>query len=149
MSNQRVDQTALKFNQASIITLLAVGFVLNVWPLVTFVAVVMAVGTLAPAAGLFKRFYQQVLQPAGLLRPQVIADDPRAHLFAQGVGALFLLASTLAFVSGAALAGWILAGIVVVLAAVNLFAGFCLGCFMYYQLARRGVHANLPWWQTA
>ena len=50
MSNQRVDQTALKFNQASIITLLAVGFVLNVWPLVTFVAVVMAVGALAPAA---------------------------------------------------------------------------------------------------
>lgn len=148
MSNQRVDQTALRFNQASIIALLSLGFVLNAWVLVAFVALVMAVGTLAPGAGLFKRFYQHVLKPAGLLRAQVIADDPRPHLFAQGVGALFLIASTLAFLSGAALAGWILAGIVVVLAAVNLFAGFCLGCFVYYQLARRGVQANLPWWQA-
>ena len=70
-------------------------------------------------------------------------------MFAQGVGALFLITSTLAFLNGAALVGWILAGIVVVLAAVNLFAGFCLGCFVYYQLARRGIQANLPWWQAA
>ena len=149
MSSQRVDQTALRFNQASIIVLLSLGFVLNRSALVAFVALVMAIGTLAPDGGLFKRLYQHVLKPAGLLRPQVIADDPRPHLFAQGVGALFLITSTLAFLNGAALVGWILAGIVVVLAAVNLFAGFCLGCFVYYQLARRGIQANLPWWQAA
>ncbi len=38
--------------------------------------------------------------------------------------------------------------LVVFVAAVNLFLGFCAGCFMYYQLARRGIHANLPWWQA-
>jgi hypothetical protein len=37
---------------------------------------------------------------------------------------------------------------VVVLAAINLVAGFCLGCFFYYQLARRGVNLNLPMWRT-
>jgi hypothetical protein len=36
---------------------------------------------------------------------------------------------------------------VVSLAAVNLFLGFCAGCFMYYQLARRGLRPNLPTWQ--
>ena len=40
-------------------------------------------------------------------------------------------------------------GIVIALAAVNLFLGFCLGCFMYYQLARRGIQADLPWWRAA
>jgi hypothetical protein len=29
--------------------------------------------------------------------------------------------------------------IVVVLAAVNLFLGFCVGCFVYYQLNKLGV----------
>lgn len=148
MSNQREDQTALRFNQASIIAVLSLGFVLNAWPLVAFVALVMAVGTLAPGAGLFKRFYQHVLKPVGLLRAQVIADDPRPHLFAQGVGALVLTFGSIALFAGAAVLGWALAGVVAALAAVNLFLGFCMGCFMYYQLARRGIHANLPWWQA-
>lgn len=149
MEPSRVDQTALRFNQACIITLLVVAFLLNAWVLVAFVGLVMLVGTLAPTAGLFKQIYTRVLRPAGLLKPKVVPDDARPHLFAQGVGALFLLASTLALLAGAAGWGWLLAGIVVVLAGVNLFLGFCVGCFMYYQLARRGIHANLPWWQTA
>ena len=45
--------------------------------------------------------------------------------------------------------GWLLVGVVIALAAVNLFLGFCLGCFMYYQLARRGIQADLPWWRVA
>jgi hypothetical protein len=36
-----------------------------------------------------------------------------------------------------------------VLAAINLFAGFCMGCFIYYQLARRGVDFNLATWRGA
>jgi hypothetical protein len=38
---------------------------------------------------------------------------------------------------------------VVTLAAVNLFLGFCAGCFMYYQLGRVGIRPNLPTWQAA
>lgn len=149
MQSNRVDQTALRFNQASIITLLVIAFLLNSWVLVAFVGLVMLLGTLAPAAGLFKLVYARILKPLGVLKPRVIADDPRPHLFAQGVGALFLLASTLALLAGASVLGWLLAGIVIVLAGVNLVFGFCVGCFMYYQLARRGIHANLPWWQAA
>jgi hypothetical protein len=32
-----------------------------------------------------------------------------------------------------------MAWVVVVLAALNLFLGFCAGCFVYYQLNRLGV----------
>lgn len=143
-----VDHSALRVNQASIIILLALAFVLNQPWLVVFVAAVMWVGTFAPRVGLFKLLYQHVLKPLRLVRPAPKADDPRPHLFAQGVGALVLTLSSVALFAGLPLLGWVLAGVVVALAAINLFLGFCMGCFMYYQLARRGIHVNLPWWQT-
>jgi hypothetical protein len=143
-----VDQSALRFNQASIIILLALAFVLNQPWLVVFVAAVMWIGTLAPQAGLFKLVYQHVFKPLRIVRPAPKADDPRPHLFAQGVGALVLTISSIALLAGLALVGWALVGVVVALAAINLFLGFCMGCFMYYQLARRGIQAHLPWWQT-
>lgn len=143
----KVDHTALRFNQASIIVLLILGFVLDQRWVVALVAAVMLIGTWWPGAGLFKLIYARGLKPLGLLKPNPVIDTPQPHLFAQGIGGLFLLASTLALFLGAPVLGWVLAGIVVVLAAVNLFLGFCVGCFMYYQLARRGVRLNLPSWQ--
>jgi hypothetical protein len=141
-----LDRSELRFNQISIISLLVLAFVLNsVW-LVAFVGLVMAVGTVWPRAGLFKRVYHAVIKPRGWLKPDVAEDTPAAHLFAQGVGALFLLASTVALLSGAGLVGWTLAWIVIILASVNLFLGFCVGCFVYYQLARFGIRVALPTW---
>ncbi|MFN8490338.1 MAG: DUF4395 domain-containing protein [Caldilineaceae bacterium] len=145
---QKIDQTALKFNQASIITLLVLAFLFNQSWLVAVVAVVMVIGTWWPQAGLFKLFYARVLKPAGWLKPDVVRDEMQPHLFAQGVGGIFLMLSVLAFVAGSAWVGWLLAGIVAVLAAVNLFLHFCLGCFIYFQLARRGIRMTLPGWSA-
>lgn len=143
----RVDQTALKFNQASIISLLLVAFIIDQSWLVAFVGLVMLVGTVWPAVSLFQQTYRRALQPTGLLRANIIPDNLNAHLFAQGIGALFLAASFIALLSGSALFGWALAWIVIVLAAINLFAGFCLGCFIYYQLGRAGLTVSLPTWR--
>jgi hypothetical protein len=147
----RVDQTALKFNQASIIGLTLAAFVLDVPWLVAFVAAVMAMGTLWPAASLFKRVYTGVIRPRGWLRSRIVQDDPEAHLFAQGVGAVFMIASSLVLlIFHLQVVGWVLAWVVVVLAAVNLFMGFCLGCYVYYQLERRfGIRPHLPSWRGA
>jgi hypothetical protein len=144
-----IDHSALRFNQACIIFFLALAFVLDQPWLVAFVAAVMAVGTLLPQAGLFKLVYRKVLQPLGLIHPSPVPDDPRPHLFAQGVGALCLVLATIALAAGLPLPGWGLVAFVAALAAINLFLGFCLGCFVYYQLARRGIYLNLPWWQAA
>ncbi len=143
----KVDQTSLKFNQASIILLLVLAFLLNAAWLVAFVAAVMVVGTLWPAAGLFKQLYARVVAPAGWLTPNVIADDPQQHLFAQGLGGVFLVLSVAALWLGQPVIGWVLAALVAVLASINLFLGFCLGCFIYYQLGRVGVKPSLPSWQ--
>jgi hypothetical protein len=134
-----VDHMALRTNQFFIILFIVAGFLLD-WPaLVMFVAAVMAIGTIVPQAALFQQFYRQVLRPAGLLKPDVRQEDPAPHRFAQGVGAAFLIAATVAFVVGLPGVGWVLSGIVVVLAGVNLFFGFCAGCFVFFQLARVGL----------
>ena len=74
MTTRKVDHAALKVNQAFIITLLVLAFVLDsVW-LAAFVGVVMLVGTAVPALALFKRIYRHILKPAGLVKPQVITD---------------------------------------------------------------------------
>jgi hypothetical protein len=137
---KKVDTTAIKFNQASIITFTLLAYVLDLPWLVLFVGAVLAVGSIWPGAALFQQAYRQVLKPIGLVKPHVIDDDPAPHRFAQGVGATFLGLSSLALLALNAISlGWGLAGLVVVLAAVNLFFNFCAGCFVYYQLRRLGL----------
>jgi Domain of unknown function (DUF4395) len=130
------DRTALRVNQALIISLLALGFVADqVW-LAVFVFLVMAVGTAFPKAALFQRLYRDILRPAGLLRPDLHAEDAAPHRFAQGLGAAVLLVASVALFAGAAAFGWGLAFVVIALAAINLIFGFCAGCFVYFQLQR-------------
>jgi hypothetical protein len=137
--DRKVDQSALKVNQAFIIGLLLLAYLLNTVWLVAFVALVMLLGTAVPPLSLFKAIYQHLLKPAGLVKPQIISDNPETHRFAQGFGGVVVTLATLALFLGQALVGWVLAGLVVVLAALNLFLGFCAGCFVYYQLNRLGV----------
>jgi hypothetical protein len=132
----QVDRTALRVNQAFIIGFLALAFLLDQPWLVAFVCVVMAIGTALPQAALFQRIYRDVLRPAGLLKPDVHEEDAAPHRFAQGMGAAVLLIATIALFVGAQTLGWGLSFVVIALAAVNLFFGFCAGCFVYFQLQR-------------
>jgi hypothetical protein len=142
-----IDHTALKVNQSAIISLLIIAFLFDqIWLVVT-VALIMLIGTWWPQAGLFKLAYQHLLKPRGLLRPQLVADEQQPHLFAQGLGGIFLAVSAVALASGLTVLGWLLVVVVAGLAALNLFVGFCLGCYLYYQMARRGIRLTLPGWQ--
>ena len=139
MSERTVDHSALRTNQAFIIGLLILAFVTDAAWLVAFVAAVMIVGTILPKAALFKAVYLYVLKPLSIARPHVLVDNPEPHLFAQGVGGAVLTLATIAFAAQAAAIGWALTWVVVALAALNLFAGICVGCMMYYWLNRLGV----------
>lgn len=142
--SQKVDTTAIQFNQASIIVLTLLGFVFNQTWLALLVGIVLAVGVIWPAVGLFKLFYLKLIQPVGLLKANMIDGDPAPHRFAQGLGALFLLASSLTLLGlGNDVVGWVLAWIVIILASINLVFNFCAGCFVYYQLDKLGLLARL------
>lgn len=133
-----VDHSALRTNQAFIIGLSLVAFILDLPWLVAVVALVMAVGTALKVPG-FGILYQRIFKPLKLIKPQILEDNPEPHRFAQGFGAGVLALSVIAFLTGMAIVGWGLVWLVIVLAALNLFVGFCAGCTLYYWLGRLSV----------
>ncbi|MGB3713309.1 MAG: DUF4395 domain-containing protein [Candidatus Promineifilaceae bacterium] len=135
---RQVDLSAIRTNQAIIIGLLLLAFIIDSLALAAFVSLVMFLGTAVPRLSLFKQFYVRFLRPSGLIRPDVIVDNPEPHRFAQGFGSLVLAAAVLFLLAGSTL-GWLLLWSVIVLAGLNLFLGFCAGCFLYYQLNRLNV----------
>lgn len=135
---QKVDHTALRVNQACIIGLLFVAFVFNAPWLAAIVAAVMARGTTFQEPG-FRLVYTGFLKPRGWVQPDVIPDNPEPHVFAQGFGAVVLGIGAAALFAGLSVLGWALVWVVIALAALNLFAGFCAGCAVYYWLNRINV----------
>ncbi len=139
LKERKVDHSALRVNQAFIIGFSLLAFILNnVW-LGAFVGVVMLLGTAVPTLSLFKRIYQHALRPAGLVKPDVIVDNPEPHRFAQGFGGVVVALAVVSLLAGLPILGWSLVWLVIVLAALNLFLGFCAGCFVYYQLGKLGL----------
>lgn len=134
----RVDHSALRTNQAFIIGLNIAAFVANAPWLAALVALAMAAGAALGVPG-FVFFYKRILRPLGWVKPDVIEDNPEPHRFAQGFGAVVLAAGVAALWTGAGALGWGLVWLVVALAALNLFAGFCAGCAVYYWLNRLHV----------
>ncbi len=139
MNNRIVDHSALRTNQVFIIGFLLVAFITNLQWLVLFVAAVMLIGTVLPNVALFKAVYLYILKPHGIVKPDPRPDNPEPHLFAQGVGGVFLAAATIAFVFNAAIVGWALTWVVIALALLNVLAGICVGCMMYYWFNRLGL----------
>ncbi|MCK9495033.1 MAG: DUF4395 domain-containing protein [Dehalococcoidia bacterium] len=138
----RVDRNTLRTNQAFIVGLTVIAFVVGrdvgQW-IVLGTGLVMLFGTLDERLALFKQVHRRLLKPAGILGADVKVEDPMPHQFAQAMGAVVLLLAFLALVGGATQVGWALTLIVTALAFVNLAVQFCTGCFIYYQLDRRGL----------
>ena len=132
-----VDHNALRVNQGSIIVLLLTAFVLDAPGLAAGVGAVMLLGTLAGKIGFLPVYW--ALRRLRLVAPDILQDNPEPHRFAQGLGAVVLLGGAAAFVAGAPALGWGLAWLVIGLAGLNLFGGFCAGCAVYYWFNRLGL----------
>jgi Domain of unknown function (DUF4395) len=136
----RVDTHLAKFSQACTVLLSGLAFLLNQPMIVVIAAIILLVSALAPSISPFRLLYRYVVVSLHLIRPRIVEDDPAPHRFAQGVGAAFLIASSvLLLLTSATAVGWALDLIVFVLAGINLTVGFCAGCFVYYHLGRMGV----------
>jgi uncharacterized RDD family membrane protein YckC len=135
----KVDQSSIKVSQASMISILILAFIINFWPLVVVVAVLNTLGVLSPKLDLYRHLYADVLKPLGVVKSNVIPDRHEPHRFAKGVGAVLAAVASLFLGLGSATVGWVLVWVLILLAGLNLFVGFCLGCFFYYQFNRLGV----------
>jgi hypothetical protein len=134
-SLQKVDHSALKTNQLLIISLSILAFIFDMPALAAFVALVMGIGSALKVPG-FGFIYKYLLKPRGWIKPDVLDDNPEPHRFSQLLGFLFMTAGSIALFSGAAILGWSLVWLVIALAALNAFGGFCVGCAVYYWLSR-------------
>jgi hypothetical protein len=136
----RIDTHLAKFSQACTVLLTALAFLLNQPILVLITALVLAISAFAPSVSPYRLLYRGIILPLHLLRPRIVEDDPSPHRFAQGIGAAFLIASSiLLFLTPLTAVGWGLDLIVFVLSGINLIIGFCAGCFVYYHLGRLGL----------
>jgi predicted permease len=138
-----VDHSALKVNQTGIVATVLAAFIGSAFfrpllILIPLLAVVLLLGTFAPQLALFKQVYFKILKPRGIVRPRPVQDRPEPHNFAQGLGGVFLVVSSV-FLLPIAWLGLAIALLVAVLAFINLAFGYCLGCQIYYQLGRAGL----------
>ncbi|MGH7752063.1 MAG: DUF4395 family protein [Gemmatimonadales bacterium] len=136
---QQVDHNAIKFGQVTIMAVVAVAWLLGFPWLVLVLALALLLSVAWPARGPLRLLYRHVAIPLHVIRSHLVVDEPAPHRFSQGVGVVFLAASAAALYLGAFWWGWGLAALVAVLAAVNVFWNFCVGCFLYYQLRRAGL----------
>jgi len=79
----------------------------------------------------------RVLTPASKGEGRLVPGPPKR--FAQGIGLVFSLGASIAWLSGADVVAIVLIAALTVAASLEAFAGFCLGCTIFGQLMRLGV----------
>lgn len=120
----------VKLNRWTLVVGITLGFLMQqpLWTTALFVVLLLAVLG-GPRWSLIHSIGTR------LLRRQIATaerEDRRLMRFNNTLAVLLLGAAQIAFVAGVPLVGWLLAGMVVVAASVAL-AGFCVGCFVYFQ----------------
>lgn len=133
-----VDHAAIKTGQISAIIVLLFAAGLDRWEPVAGLAVAFLVTALAWDFGPFVLLYRFVLKPLGLVQPDIRLDNLQPHRFGQAIGAISAMAAAAALIQGHATIGWALVGVLVILTAIS-FTGWCIGCFIYYQMNRLGL----------
>lgn len=137
-STRKVDQSELRVHQGLVISVLVAAFIVNRWELVAFQAGVFILTVLNLSLGPYIALYRHVLRPAGIVKPDIRADNPEAHRFALMLGTVVVSSATYLLATGNSVAGWGLVWLLISLASVG-FAGWCAGCFTYYMMNRLGL----------
>jgi len=127
-----VDVNVPRFNQAMVAVLLAVGFVVQWWPLVGLAAAILAATRFGgPRWGLFTRGYLRWIRPR--LNGPIATEEANPPRFAQLLGTAFLALATGLFLTGWTAAGWGVALIVFALALLAATTRICVGCLIYQR----------------
>lgn len=111
-------------------------------PAILVIGLILGLSSLGgPRYSLIGQLFNKVVRPA--LRIGKGVPEPVApHRFAEAVGAVFLVASGLAYLAGRVGLGESLALIVVALALINASLGLCVGCIIFNAGVRFGSVSN-------
>lgn len=86
----------------------------------------------------FTLLYRWVVQPLCLMKSDYRLDNIQPHKFGQLVGAITVMLALGLIEYGYPTAGWVVVGVLIVFTGIS-YAGWCVGCFMYFQLNRLGL----------
>ncbi len=141
-----VDHSAIKTGQLLAIATLLAAFLLGRWEPIAVLAGIFLITGLVYPLGPFVLVYRLLLKPLGIVKPDLRRDNIQSHQFGQAVGAASAALAALAVASGYSYTGGSLTWLLIVLTAIS-YQGWCIGCFLYYQLNRlglRGFFAHKP-----
>ena len=134
-----IDQNQIKFNMAMTASLLIIGYLLNSWILIAIAIVCQFSGAAGLSFAPYRIIYTYIVVPIGIMKPNKIPDNHTPHRFAALVAGLFNLIGVILILVGMSIVGWIFIGIIFLFSILNLFLGFCVGCFMYYIFNKLGI----------
>jgi hypothetical protein len=106
-------------------------------PLMLLCAVFLLSGSIR-AVSPFTLLYRWVVSPLHLIRSDYRLDNIQPHKFGQLVGALTVVIALGLIEVGYPMVGWSVVAVLIGLT-VTSFSGWCIGCFLYYQLNRLGL----------
>lgn len=139
MSDRRVDVRGPRFSAAItvavVVTALAVrgdvGQLLLAWQAGVFAVATITGPHSSPYAWLFRTLLRR-----GVFAPTSASEPEAGPRFAQGCGLVVAAVGLAAVVAGFDTLGWTAAGVVAALAALQAFAGVCVGCEVHALLLR-------------
>ncbi len=132
-----LDQSEIRTQQALGPLLLMTAYIVGDWRLVAVQSGVLLLTALHYGLGPYVLLYRLVLKPLGIVEPDLRADNPEPHRFANIFGASVLAVAVYLLATGGTTVGWMLAWTVAILGGIAFF-GWCAGCFMYYIINRFG-----------
>lgn len=137
MSTQ-VDHAEIKLGQIFTMLMSVAAFALSEpkW-LIALGAIFLITGVFRPFSP-FVLIYRYVVRPLNVVRSDYRLDNIQPHAFGQLIGAVTVAIAVALLYMGYNTAGWAIVWILVALTLVS-YLGWCIGCFMYYQLNQLGL----------
>lgn len=133
-----VDHAEIKMGQILTVAFSCTALVLqDPRPLVVLGVVFLLSGTVRMLSP-FSMLYRWVINPSGIMKSDYRLDNIQPHKFGQLVGALTVAMSLVFMQLGYPMVGWGIVVILIILTVIS-YAGWCIGCFIYYQLNRIGL----------
>lgn len=135
---QAIDHAEIKTGQLLTMALAVGAYMLDNQYLILALAALFLVTALYRSASPFVLFYRLLVRPLHLMRSDYRLDNIQPHSFGQFIGALTALAAFILLFRGWSITGWGVVWVLILLTFIS-FRGWCIGCFLYYQLNRVGL----------
>lgn len=133
----QVDHAEIKLGQIFTMVMSVAAFILSEPKWLVALGAIFLVTALFRPLSPFVLAYRHVVRPLGVMHSDYRLDNIQPHAFGQLIGAVTVAIAVALLYTGYYTAGWTIVWILVGLTLVS-YLGWCIGCFMYYQLNRLG-----------